>query len=284
MDDLWYSDYHTNNVKLSIKVDKQLHKEESDYQKIVVYESFEFGKFITLDGFMMFTERDEFIYNEMMSHIPMAVNPNIKNILIIGSGDGGIPRELTKYKTIEHIDVVELDERVVEICREFFPVTSSGLDDERITLHIRDGLKFIRPIENKYDLIVVDSTNPTGPSEILFTKEFFGNCYKALKEDGIMISQHESPFYKKHGKAIRHTHKRISNMFPVSKAYQSHIPSYPSGHWLFGFASKKYNPLIDLKEEYWNSLGIKTKYYNTDLHKGSFYLPNYVMEELAYDE
>ena len=99
-----------------------------------------------------------------------------------------------------------------------------------------------------------------------------------------MISQHESPFYKKHGKAIRHTHKRISNMFPVSKAYQSHIPSYPSGHWLFGFASKKYNPLIDLKEEYWNSLGIKTKYYNTDLHKGSFYLPNYVMEELAYDE
>ncbi len=284
MDDLWYSDYHTKNVRLSIKVDKQLHKEESDYQKIVVYESFEFGRFITLDGFMMFTERDEFVYNEMMVHVAMASNLNIKNVLVIGSGDGGIARELCKYESIENIDIVELDERVVDICREYFPMTSCGLEDPRITLYIRDGLKFIRPIEKKYDLIVVDSANPTGPSEILFTKEFFGNCYKALRDDGIMLNQHESPFYQKHGRAIRASHKRIASIFPICTAYQAHIPSYPSGHWLFGFASKKYDPLLNLDEKKWNDLKIETRYYNTKLHQGAFYLPNYVMEVLNNDE
>ena len=284
MDDLWYSEYHTPNVRFSIKVNNQLHGEQSDYQKIAVYDSPEFGHFLTLDGVMMLTERDEFIYHEMITHVPMAVNPDIKTVLVIGAGDGGVARELSKYSTIEHIDIVEIDERVVAVCKEFLPQTACGFDDARVTVHYRDGLKFIRSIENQYDLIIVDSTDPSGPGEVLFTKEFYGNCYKALTENGIMVNQHESPFYKEDAKAMKSAHRRIVSVFPISRVYQAHIPTYPSGHWLFGFASKRFHPIADLNADNWNARSIKTRYYNTNLHKGAFYLPNYVEEVLREDE
>lgn len=280
MDDLWFSEYHTPNVRFSIKVKNQLYNEQSDYQNISVFDSFEFGRFLTLDGVMMLTERDEFIYHEMITHVPMAVNPDIKTVLVIGAGDGGVAREISKYKSIEHADIVEIDKRVVEVCKKYLPQTACGFNDERISLHFKDGLKFIRQAENKYDLIIVDSTDPFGPGEVLFTKEFYGNCYKALTENGIMVNQHESPFYTEDAKAMCSAHKRIVSVFPKSYVYQAHIPTYPSGHWLFGFASKSLHPIKDLKEAEWNLLGIKTKYYNTNLHKGAFCLPNYVEEAL----
>ena len=189
-------------------------------------------------------------------------------------------RELSKYDSIEHIDLVEIDRRVVEVCKEYLPQTACGFENEKATVHYEDGLKFVRRYENKYDLIIVDSTDPTGPGEVLFTKEFYGNCYKALTEDGIIVNQHESPFYKEDAQAMQRGHKRIGDLFPVSKLYQAHIPTYPSGHWLFGFASKKSHPIHDLDSDKWNRLGLCTKYYNTNLHKGSFYLPTYVEELL----
>lgn len=276
----WFSENHTDNVKLSIRVDKQLYSGQSDFQRIDVFESEEFGRFLTLDGYMMLTEKDEFIYHEMITHIPMAVHPNVKKVLIIGAGDGGVVRELTRYDDIEHIDMVEIDEQVVEVCRKYLPKTACSLDDERVHIHYDDGLKFIRSCHDEYDLIIVDSTDPFGPGEGLFTKEFYGNCYKALKEDGIMVNQHESPFYDEDAIAMQRAHKRIVESFPISRVYQAHIPTYPSGHWLFGFASKKYHPLRDLDEVKWNSRKIKCRYYTTTLHKGAFYLPAYVEEML----
>lgn len=278
--DLWYSEYHTKNVKFSIKVNKQLYSGKSDFQRIDVFDSKEYGKFLTLDGYMMLTERDEFIYHEMIVHTPMAVHPDPKNILVIGAGDGGVARELSKYDSIENVDIVEIDEMVVSVCKEYLPKTACGFDDRRVNIYYQDGLKFIRKCENQYDLIIVDSTDPFGPGEGLFTKEFYGNCFKALKEDGIMVNQHESPFYKDDAVAMQRAHKRIVESFPISRVYQAHIPTYPSGHWLFGFASKKYNPLTDLDEDRWNSYNLKTKYYNTKLHIGSFALPNYVWRML----
>ena len=195
MDDLWYSEYHTPNVRFSIKVREQLHFEQSKYQKISVFDSVEFGRFLTLDGVVMLTERDEFIYHEMIAHVPMAVKPDAKRVLLIGGGDGGAARELCKYPGIERIDVVEIDERVVRVCQEYLPQTACGFDDPRVKLHFDDGLRFVRTLEGEYDLIVVDSTDPSGPGEVLFTKEFYGNCLKALRPDGIMVNQHESPFY-----------------------------------------------------------------------------------------
>ncbi len=282
--DLWFSEFHTKNVKLSIKVDKQLYSGKSDFQRIDVFQSEEFGRFLTLDGYMMLTEKDEFIYHEMIVHVPMAVNPDIKNVLVIGAGDGGVVRELTRYSTVENIDMVEIDEQVIEVCKEYLPKTACAFDDKRVHIFIQDGLKFIRKCENKYDLIIVDSTDPFGPGEGLFTKEFYGNCYKALNETGIMVNQHESPFYHDDAVAMQRAHKRIVESFPISKVYQAHIPTYPSGHWLFGFASKKFHPVRDMDEARWNSLGIATKYYNSELHRGAFALPNYVEDLLEHVE
>lgn len=278
--ELWFSEKHTKNVKLSIKVESQLFCGKSEFQRIDVFDSPEFGRFLTLDGYMMLTEKDEFIYHEMIVHPAMAVHPCAKNVLVIGAGDGGAVRELTKYTSIEKIDLVEIDEMVVEVCKKYLPQTSCRLDDERVNIYYQDGLKFIRKCVNEYDLIIIDSTDPFGPGEGLFTKEFYGNCYKALKEDGIMVNQQESPFYDSDAIAMQRAHKRIVESFPISRVYQAHIPTYPSGHWLFGFASKIYNPIKDLNTQKWNSLNIKTKYYNTNLHLGSFALPNYVEEIL----
>lgn len=280
--ELWFTERHTSNVKFSIRVDRQLYSGQSEFQRIDVFDSKEFGRFLTLDGYMMLTEKDEFIYHEMITHIPMAVHPGVKKVLVIGAGDGGVIRELTRYAGVEHIDMVEIDPLVVEVCRKYLPQTACRLDDPRVSIHYEDGLKYIRSVENEYDLIIVDSTDPFGPGEGLFTREFYGNCYKALREDGIMVNQHESPFYEDDAVAMQRAHKRIVESFDISKVYQAHIPTYPSGHWLFGFASKKYHPVRNLNAVAWNMLGLSTRYYTTQLHTGAFALPYYV-EELLRD-
>lgn len=278
--EFWFSEKQTKDVKFSIRVDRQLYSGQSEFQRIDIFESPEFGRFLTLDGYMMLTEKDEFIYHEMITHIPMAVHPKAEKVLVIGAGDGGVIRELVRYPEIKQIDLVEIDDMVVEVCRKYLPKTACCLDDERVNIRYEDGLKYIRRCENKYDLIIVDSTDPFGPGEGLFTREFYGNCYKALKEDGIMVNQHESPFYEEDARACQRAHRNITETFPVSRVYQAHIPTYPSGHWLFGFASKKYHPLKHLRVKEWNTRGIQTRYYTTTLHKGAFYLPAYVEELL----
>lgn len=280
--EMWFTEKHTPDAKFSIRVDRQLYTGQSDYQRIDVFESKEFGRFLTLDGLMMLTERDEFIYHEMITHVPMAVHPKVRHVLVIGAGDGGVIRELCRYPEIESMDMVEIDPLVVEVCRSYLPQTACCLEDKRLAIYYEDGLKFIRKKEGCYDLIIVDSTDPFGPGEGLFTKEFYGNCYKALKDDGVMVNQHESPFYADDAVACQRAHKRIVESFPISRVYQAHIPTYPSGHWLFGFASKKYHPTDDLNATFWNLRGLKTRYYTTRLHKGSFLLPAYV-EELLRD-
>ncbi len=282
--ELWFTENHTDDARFSIKVKEQLYSGKSYYQDIAVFDTYEFGRVLTLDGYIMLTEKDEYIYHEMVTHVPMAVNPDIKNVLVIGAGDGGTIRELTRYDTIEHIDMVEIDEKVIEVCKEYLPQTACRFDDPRLTVNIADGLRYVRHEENKYDLIIVDSTDPFGPGEGLFTKEFYGNCFKALTERGILINQHESTYYDSYVDMVQRTHRRIGSVFPVSMVYQAHIPTYPSGHWLFGFASKNLHPVHDFdneKEAGWNSLGLVTKYYNTDLHRGCFALPNSVKEVLS---
>lgn len=279
--DIWYTENHTEHVRMSIRVDKQLASVQSDFQRIDVFESNEFGRIMTLDGLLMLTEKDEYVYHEMITHIPMATNPDIKNVLVIGAGDGGTVRELCRYDTIEHIDMVEIDYKVVELAREFLPFTACSLDDPRVNIHYQDGLRFVRRVkEGTYDLIIVDSTDPFGVGEGLFTREFYGNCHKALTAEGILVNQHESTFYESYRNSMKRAHSRIKSLFPVALVYQAHIPTYPSGHWLFGFASKKFDPRTDLKAAWWNRLGLKTKYYNTTLHQGCFAIPNNVRDAL----
>ena len=273
--EMWFSELHTSNVKLSMRIEEQLCSVESDCQRIDVLVSDEFGKFLALDGEILFSEKDEFIYDEMVTHIPMAVHPDVKNVLIIGGADGGVARELINYKCIERIDVVEPDEMLVEVCRKHFPELTCGLDDDRVNVYIQDALRFLRNKTGDYDLIINDATDPFGYTEGLFTKEFYGSCYKALKSDGIMVYQHGSPFYSEDKDECVKMHR---------KAYQAHIPTCSSGYWLFGFASKKYHPLDDFRPEEWKKLGIKTRYYTTNLHRGAFMLPGYVEQMLEEEE
>ena len=253
---------------------------QSEYQRIDIFDTPEFGRVLALDGCLMVTEKDEFIYHDMIVHVPMAVNPDIKTVLVIGAGDGGTVRELTRYPSIERIDMVEIDRLVVDACKRYLPQTACRLDDERVNIFYEDGVRYVRQKENEYDLVIVDSTDPFGPGEGLFTREFYGNCYNALKEDGILVNQHESPFYDIYADSVKRARNRINELFPICKLYQAFLPTYPSGHWLFGFASKKFHPTKDLDGERWEKLNIDTKYYNVLLHKGAFALPNYVMELL----
>ncbi len=278
--ELWFTEDHTESVKFSIKIKRHLVSEQSEFQKIDILDSFEFGRMLVLDGFLMLTEKDEYIYHEMIVHVPMATNPDIKKVLVIGGGDGGAVRELTRYPTIESIDMVEIDRRVVELCREYIPQTAGKLDDPRVHIHYEDGLKFVRTKQDEYDLIIVDSTDPFGPGEGLFTREFYGNCCKALNDSGILVNQHESTFYDEYAEIMKRAHSRIKSLFQTALVYSAHIPTYPSGHWLFGYASKKFHPVKDQQTEWWLAQGIKTRYYNQFVHSGCFALPNNVRDVL----
>ncbi|MGL5656125.1 MAG: polyamine aminopropyltransferase [Fusobacteriaceae bacterium] len=279
--DLMYSENWTKYTKFSTKITKHIYSEKTPFQQIDFFDSKEFGRFFTLDGLIMVTEKDEFIYHDMITHVALATNPNIKKVLVIGGGDGGTVRELTRYKHIEEITMVEIDERVVRLSQEYFPITTTGLNDSRVTLIFGDGLKFVEDSESeKYDLILVDSTDPISVGEGLFTTEFYRNCFRVLSKDGILVNQHESPYFDHYAKEMKKAHVKIKNIFPISRVYQFHQPTYASGHWLFGFASKSFDPIKDHKPEIWESFNLKTKYYNSDLHKGCFALPTYVQDML----
>lgn len=281
--ELWYTEEHTNNVRFTVKVKEFLYSAQSPFQKLDFFDTYEFGRMFTLDGLVMITEKDEFIYHDMITHVPMAVKRNAKKVLVIGGGDGGTVRELTRYDSLEQIDMVEIDKMVVDACRKYFPVTACKLDDPRVHLYFEDGIAFVRDTKEKYDLILVDSTDPIGPGEGLFSTEFYTNCYRILTDDGILVNQHESPYYPEYAKNMQKAHTKMKRVFPVHRVYQFHIPTYPSGHWLFGFASKGLDPIKDAKFDEWKALNLKTKYYNPDLHVGCFALPNYVLETLEHD-
>ena len=279
--ELWYTEEQTDNIRFGVKVKEHLYTGQSDFQKVDIMDCYELGRTLTLDGLMMVNEKDEFIYHDMIAHVPMAANPNIKRVLVIGGGDGGTVRELCRYQSIEHIDMVEIDKMVVDVARAYLDFTSCALDDPRVNLFYQDGIAFVKDKKAAYDLILVDSTDPIGPGEGLFTNEFYTDCYEALTENGILVNQNESPYYDQFSHEFKRAHSKIKKIFPVSEVYQFHMPTYPSGHWLFGFASKGIDPVNNDQVDKWNDLGLKTKYYNTAIHRGAFALPTYVKDMMA---
>lgn len=283
MSGIWYTEQWSPCTRFAIKVKKQLHSEKTPFQQLDVFESEDYGRFFSLDGYIMITAKDEFVYHDMIVHPAMATNPEIRNVLVIGGGDGGTVRELLRYKSITKIDMVEIDERVVRVCQKYFPETSCGLTDERVNLMFADGLKYVKETDTIYDLIIVDSTDPIGPGEGLFSREFYQNCFRALSDAGILVNQNESPYYEQNRLEMKRAYSKIKEFFPIALAYQFHIPTYASGHWMFGFASKKLHPVKDAKLLDWQALGLETKYYNTKVHTGAFALPNYVLDILKKD-
>lgn len=277
--EMWFSEFHTPDVKHSLRVNRHLFSKQSDFQRIDIFETPEFGRVLTLDGNVMLTERDEFIYDEMMTHVPMAVHKGIKDILVIGAGDGGVVRELTRYDRVEKIDLVEMDPMVVEACRNYLPGNACRMDDRRVHIYFENALKFIRHRENSYDLIIVDSVDPFGPSEGFFTREFYGSCYNALREDGIMVNQQGSPFYKEDAIAMQRSHQRIVSTFPISKVYQAISPPMRRATGPSASPAKSTIPSTTWMLRL-GSLNMHTRYYTTRLHVGAFWLPAFLEEML----
>jgi spermidine synthase len=271
--ELWYTEKQTEDVGITCKIKQTLHVETSEFQDIAMIETNQFGRMLVLDGTVQTTIEDEFVYHEMITHVPLFTHPNPKRVVVIGGGDGGAIREILKHPGVEKAYLVEIDEKVVEVSKKYLPEISVALDDARAEVRIEDGIKFIKENKNEFDVILVDSTDPVGPAVGLFMKDFYQSIFDALKEDGIFVAQTESPFYNKN--LISRVFKDIKDIFPLTKLYLSSIPTYPSGLWSFTMGSKKYNPL-EIPEGRIKDLG--TRYYNAEIHRAAFILPNFVKE------
>jgi spermidine synthase len=278
----WYAEIHAKGVKFSLEAEV-LHQEQTPYQKLMIMRNETFGVFLTLDGYVQLTEGDEFIYHDMICHPAFAVNPDIKRVLIIGGGDGGTAREVARYPHVERIDMVEIDEAICRIACEYLPQTAKVFTNEpRLRLMIGDGVAYVKHLPSDYfDLILVDSTDPIGPGIGLFSKDFYANCNRVLTENGILINQHESAFYEDDARPLMLAHEKIAAAFPIARIFGFNMPTYASGYWYFGFASKKLDPLADAQHERWQEFGLNTRYYNADIHRAAFALPTYVKELLT---
>ncbi len=268
--DLWYSENQTNTLRLSTKIKSVLYCSKSQYQEIQIIDSYDFGKILILDNTYQTTERDEFIYHELISHPALFTHPNPKSVLVIGGGDGGTVREVVKHKSVEKVHFVELDGEVVKACKEHLPTLSCEIDNPKVSVIITDGIKYVAETENKYDVIIVDCPDPVGPAKGLFEKEFYKNVFKCLNEDGLMVQQTESPLFNED--LINNIKGYLKDGgFNIIKTMVCSIPTYPSGFWSFTIASKKHNPLEVNKEDILSRLeDIETKYYDEDVHYGVF--------------
>ncbi len=279
--DLWYTEKHSENVGITMKIKETLFSGKSEFQQLDIIDTLEYGKMMLLDGLVMVTERDEFIYHDMIAHPALFTHPCPKKVLVIGGGDGGSIREIMKHPSVEQAVLCEIDGLVIEQSIQHLPSISCAIDgtNPRVKLHVDDGLAYIREHQDEFDVILVDSTDPIGPAVGLFEEDFYRLVNGALKKDGIMVAQSESPFY--HAKIQRDVFCNLRKVFPIVEMYQAFIPTYPSGFWSFAFASKKYHPVTDFDKKRATQRGFYTKYYNEELHLGAFMLPTFARENIA---
>jgi len=250
-------------VRHCYAVNKVLYHTKSPYQEILVFENPFFGKVLVLDGVVQLTEKDEFIYHEMLAHVPLMAHPEPKKVLIIGGGDGGTLREVLKHKTVEEAVLVDIDKEVIETSKKFFPTLSKAFDDPRAIVVNEDGFKYLQDYENEFDVIIVDSTDPVGYAYALTTEEFFKMVFRALKEGGIYVGQSESIHY--HLDIVRKFQNNLKAVFPIVDLYTVVIPTYAGYWWTFSIASKKYNVREPKRVK-----DFETKYYSEGVHKSSF--------------
>jgi spermidine synthase len=282
--DIWFTDKDENRA-LSIRYDEVLYRQKSAYQLVQVLNTYAYGKMLTIDGMVMCTERDEFVYHELITHTAMQLKSDIKKVLVIGGGDGGTVRELMRYEDqLEQVVMVEIDEKVVEASRQFLPTMSCQLSHPKLDLRIEDGIAFLEnAAAESFDLIIIDGSDPEGPAEGLFSKSFYENVYRCLTSDGVLTLQSESPHFN--GKAFAELHHCLQDVFGGDKVhcYLGFIPTYPTGMWAFNFASKgDIHPtanLDDSKAEAF-SQAQELKYYSAEMQRAAFTLPPFVKQML----
>lgn len=268
---LWFTELQSENLSIGLRVEKTLHSEVTPFQTLDVYETTQYGRLLVLDGCVMTTDKDEFVYHEMLAHVPMHTHPNPKNVLVIGGGDGGIIREVIKHPSVERAVLAEIDGAVVEASKKYFPKIAKGLSDSRVDVQIVDGIKYVEDHPETFDVILIDSTDPIGPAVGLFSKTFYDSVHRALKPDGLMAAQTESPFANK--ELIRRVNADIGKTFPIVELYLAHIPTYPTGFWSFTMGSKKHRP-----QDVSATRVSDTLYWSLGVHHAAFALPPFVEE------
>ncbi|MCO6057453.1 polyamine aminopropyltransferase [Pseudomonas sp. MOB-449] len=261
------------------RMDKLLHEVRTEHQHLVIFENARMGRVMALDGVIQTTEADEFIYHEMLTHVPILAHGAVKSVLIIGGGDGGMLREVSKHRDIERITMVEIDGTVVDMCKEFLPNHSKGAyEDPRLNLVIDDGMRFVATTEEKFDVIISDSTDPIGPGEVLFSENFYQACRRCLNDGGVLVTQNGTPFMQL--AEVQNTASRMNGLFADWHFYQAAVPTYIGGAMTFAWgatdAELRKLPVETLRQRYAGS-SIVTRYYNPEIHVGAFALPQYVL-------
>ncbi|AKA71929.1 polyamine aminopropyltransferase [Clostridium scatologenes] len=269
--DMWLKEGQIENAAMTYKIKETLVRKKTEYQDLAIVDTYSFGRMLLLDGIVQTTIKDEYVYHEMIAHIPLFTHPNPKKVLVVGGGDGGAIREVLKHPSVEKAVLCEIDKEVINECKRFLPEISCALDDTRCEIFVGDGIKYVHEHKNEFDVIIVDSTDPFGAAEGLFGGSFYKEIYDCLTEDGIFIAQTETPFYLP--EVVKRVYNDANAVFPITKLFMAGIPTYPSGFWSFTVGSKKHDPeTVDLS----NSIDIDTKYYTKKLHKACFVLPKFV--------
>lgn len=275
----YYHEITPAGFGIAIKAGKVLFSKQSPFQKVEIFETeSELGRVLTLDDLMMTTEGDEFHYHEMIAHIPMMQHKSPESVLVIGGGDGGTVREVLKHNTVKRVVLCEIDGMVIDACKEFLPTISCGLSDPRVEILVEDAIEYIKDKKNEFDIVLIDSTDPMGPGEGLFTDEFYTNVKNSLKEGGIMVAQSESPVSQK--ESVQKMYTQLKKVFPICSTYTSNIPTYPGGYWAWAFCSENIKPLSYFDEARCADITKTCKIYNKDYHMARFALPNYLKELL----
>lgn len=259
-------------------VEDVYYEHKTEHQHIIIFHNSKFGRVMALDGIIQTTERDEFIYHEMLSHVPILAHGNVEKVLIVGGGDGAMLREVLRHRRIREVTMVEIDQAVVDMCREHLPLHSQGaFDDPRLNLVISDGAGFVADTEERFDVIIVDSTDPIGPGESLFTEKFYGDCRRCLNEGGVIVTQNGVVFFQLE-EAVG-TVRAFRALFRDWHFYTAAVPTYIGGVMAFGWGTDAQElrqvPLETLEERY-RAAELQTRYYNPRIHKGSFALPQYL--------
>ncbi len=278
--EFWIEEKYKDFYGMRYRVDKVLFSGKSEFQTVDVVKTRGHGIMLLNDGLVMVTERDEFIYHDMISHVPLFVHPNPRNVLVIGGGDGGTAREVLRHTNVEKCTMVEIDEMVVDASRKHIPITSCQLDNPKLKLIIGDGVEFVKDTKEKFDVILIDSTDPIGPAQPLFGSAFYQDVYNCLSDDGIVVSQGESPFFDQ--EMQKTMLGLLNNLFPISTIYNFSNLTYPGGLWSFTFGSKKYHPIKDLDNLKVKNSDLSFKYYNFDIHKAAFSIPSFMKDGLKH--
>ncbi|AUQ66684.1 polyamine aminopropyltransferase [Phaeobacter inhibens] len=277
-DQIWNTERLHAHYAQSLRVDEMLYDSNTEHQRLKVFQNGQFGRILTLDDVVQTTEGDNFIYHEMLTHVPILAHGAAKRVLIIGGGDGGMAREALRHTSVEHVTMVEIDAGVVDFSKEYLPMLSDGaFDDPRLNLVINDGALFMKENTETFDVIIVDSTDPIGPGEVLFTDTFYGHAARSLSEDGIIVTQNGVPFMQ--GDELTGTLRAFQALFADASCYLATVPTYAGGPMAFGWGSlsdKARNVSLADVEARYTAAGIDTGYYNPEVHKAAFALPNYV--------